>query len=86
MNTTAEDTSDITRAILSVTLLSEVVTGAFDTSLFDVTVVLCVAVALAVGALTYVPFVLRRFEFYFTLLEVFDGPCWWRQASNPQRT
>jgi hypothetical protein len=72
MVATAEDTSDITRAILSVTLVSEVVTSIFDTSRFDMTVVLRVAVALTVGVLGNVSFVLRRFEFYSTLLEVLN--------------
>jgi hypothetical protein len=59
MVATAEDTSDITRAILSVTLMSEVVTSAFDTARFKVTVVLRVAVALTVGALGNISFVVR---------------------------
>jgi hypothetical protein len=52
--------------------VSEVVSSAFDTSRFEVTVVLCVAVALTVGALGNVSFVLRRFKFYSTLLEVLN--------------
>jgi hypothetical protein len=72
MVATAGDTTDITRANLSVTLVSEVVTSAFDTSRFDVTVVLCVAVGLTFGALGNVSFVLRRFKVYSTLLEVLN--------------
>jgi hypothetical protein len=71
MVATTEDTADITGAIFSVTLVSEVVTGAFDASRFEMTVVLCVTMSLAVGALSNVSFVLR-FKLYFTLLEVFD--------------
>jgi hypothetical protein len=67
-----EDTADITRAIFSVTLGSEMVTGAFDASRFEMTVVLCVSVSLAFNALSNVSFVLRRYKFYFTLLKVFD--------------
>jgi hypothetical protein len=72
MVATTEDTADTTGAIFSVTLVSEMITGALDASQFEMTVVLRVTISLAVGALCNVPFLFRRFKCYFILLEVFD--------------
>jgi hypothetical protein len=72
MVATAEDTSDFTGAMLSGTLMSEVVTSAFDTERLKVTVVLRVAIALTVGALGNISFVVRRFECNFAVLEVLE--------------
>jgi hypothetical protein len=71
MVATTEDTADITGAILSVTLVSEMITVALDACRFEMTVVLRVPISRAVGALCNVPFLFRRFKCYFTLLEVF---------------
>jgi hypothetical protein len=62
MVATTEDTADITRAIFSVTLVSEMITGALDATLFEMTVVLRVTISVAVGALCNVPFLFRRFK------------------------
>jgi hypothetical protein len=48
MVATTKDTADITGAIFSVTLVSEMVTGALDASRFEMTVVLRVTISLAV--------------------------------------
>jgi hypothetical protein len=72
MVATAENTSGIIRAFRSVTVLCEVITCACYASWFEMAVVLCVSVSLAVCALSNIPFVLRRFKFDFALLEVFD--------------
>lgn len=44
------------------------VAGTFDAPWFEVAIVFCVTVYLAVGALRYVPFVLRLFKFDFALV------------------
>jgi hypothetical protein len=67
-----EDTSEIFGLILSVTQLDGVVTGTFDASLFEMPIIFGVSVALAVGTLDYFPFVFRRFEFDFALLQMFN--------------
>jgi hypothetical protein len=72
MIATTENTSDITRAFRSVTVLCGVITCAFDTSWFEMAVVFCVFVSLAVCALSNIPFVLGRFKFDFALLKVLD--------------
>jgi hypothetical protein len=55
-----------------VTELGEVGTGAFDASRFEMAIIFCVSVALAVVTLGYFPFVSRRFKFDFALLQVFN--------------
>jgi hypothetical protein len=72
MVATTENTSDIIRAFRSVTVLCGAITCAFDESWFEMAVVLCVSVSLAVCALSNIPFVLGRFKFDFDLLEVFN--------------
>jgi hypothetical protein len=72
MIATTENTSDIIRAFRSMTVLCGVITCAFDASWFEMAVVLCVCVSLAVCALSNIPFVLGRLKFDFALLEEFD--------------
>jgi hypothetical protein len=69
---TTENTSDIIPAFRSVTVLCGVITFAFDSSWFEMAVVLCVSISLAVCALSNIPFVLGRFKLDIALLEVFD--------------
>jgi hypothetical protein len=61
MAATTKNTSDIIRASHSVTVLW-----------FEMAVILCVSVSLAVCALSNIPFVLGRYKFDFALFEVFD--------------
>jgi hypothetical protein len=72
MVATTENTSDIIRAFRSVTVLCGMITCAFDASWFEMAVVLCLSLSLAVRALSNIPFVLGRFKFDFALLEVSD--------------
>jgi hypothetical protein len=53
-------------------MLCGVITYAFDAPWFEMAVVLCVSVSLAVCALSNIPFVLGRFKPDFALLEVFN--------------
>jgi hypothetical protein len=69
--TATADTSDLIPSFLSVALICRVVTGAFDTSCFDVALVVCVPISLLVFKLDNILFMFQRFEFYFTLLYVF---------------
>jgi hypothetical protein len=70
MISTAEITSDITRSFFSVALVCQVVTGAFDTFQFEMTI-FGVPISLTVCTLSNIPFVFGRFEFYFALLYIF---------------
>jgi hypothetical protein len=72
MVATTENTPDIIRAFRSVTVLCGVFICTFDASWFEMAVVFCVSVSLAVSALSNIPFVLGWFKFDFALLEVFD--------------
>jgi hypothetical protein len=49
-----------------------VTTCPFDAWWFEMVVIFCVSMSLAVCALSKIPFVLGRFKFDFALLEVFD--------------
>jgi hypothetical protein len=72
MVATTENTSDIIRAFRSVKVLCGVSTCAFDASWFEMAVVFCVSVSLAICAFSNIPFVLGSIKFDFALLEVFD--------------
>jgi hypothetical protein len=58
MVATTENTPDIIRAFRWVTMLCGVITFAFDASWFEMAVVFCVSVSLAVSALSNITFVL----------------------------
>jgi hypothetical protein len=72
MDATTENTSDNIRAFRSVTVMCKVTACAYDASLFEMGVVLCVSVSFSVCALSSIPFVIERFKFDFALLELFD--------------
>jgi hypothetical protein len=78
MVATTENTSDIIRAFRSVTVLCGVITCAFDASWFEMAVVLCVSVSLAVFALDSIPFVSVS---YWTELQKVS---YWRKLEREQ--
>jgi hypothetical protein len=85
---TAENTSDIIPGVRSARVVCGVITCAFDALWFEMAVVFCVSVSLAVLSLKNISIVLGRFKFDFALLEIFNRecPCCSGQVSVPLKT